>query len=390
MIDQTSTMLFELLTRSLSVRRKVETGETASSIGTPDRATWLALITQAEQMEVDGLAYDAVLTLPHEQQPDLEVMMRWTANVQSVERDRLLYRQHLTTVLQALEQEGLSPIMLKGEVLSLLYPNALRRPVGDVDLFVPLDLQRRYVQCLKSLGGETQDEYDAKHLTVSCLDLNWELHFRSIFFYNRHTDRRYHLLESEETTEDALCHETFDGHTVKVFPPLLNQVYLTAHIQHHLLMERVTLRQIVDWMLSLHHERIALGIAEIALVRTLRQLGLYRLYRALGYIAGQYLGFHIDDYAGLSNLTKEEAKRGEKLIANILRGHIKGCKPYTPHLPSDGFLKRVNHFIELCKRCIALHHLCPLETLAAPFGFIRYSIKRRQWEREKEKLEVRN
>lgn len=379
MTDNLRDMLFDLLSRSLSIRRKVEVGEPSHAIGNPDRATWLALITLAEQAEVDGLVYDAVLTLPQEQQPDYEIMMRWTANIQSVERDRLLYRHHLDTALQRMESDGLCPIMLKGEIMSNLYPNALRRPVGDVDLFVPLDQQRRYVQCLKALDGTVDNEYDAKHLTVKCLGLNWELHFRSIFFYHQRTDQRYNLLESEETTEDALCHETICNHTVQVFPPLLNQVYLTAHIQHHLLMERVTMRQVIDWILSLHHERIALGIAEVALIRALRRMGLYRLYRALGYIACQYLGFNAADYAGLSNLTKAEASRGEKLTAIILRGHIKGCKPYEPHLPSDNFIRRASHYIELCKRSIALHTLCPQETFAAPFGFIRYAIKRRKW-----------
>lgn len=386
MTDHSTDMLFELLSRSLSIRRKVEIGESASTIASTDRSVWLKLISLAERMEIDGLIYDAVLTLPREQQPDTEVMMRWTANVQSIERDRLLYRQRLDTAMRQMEKEGLSPTMLKGEVISRYYPNPLRRPVGDVDLYVPLDQQRRYVQCFKNLGGRIDEGYDAKHLSVECLDLNWELHFKSTFFYHRGIDRRYYLLEGEETTEDALCHENIEGHTVKVFPPLLNQVYLTAHLQHHLLMERVTLRQVIDWMLSLHHERIALGIAEIALVRTLRQLGLYRLYRALGYIAGQYLGFHIDDYAGLSNLTPAECKRGEKLAGIILRGHIKGCKPYIPHLPTDNFLRRLQHYIELCKRSFALLDLCPQESLAAPFGFIRYSIKRRQWEREKREI----
>jgi len=379
MKNTTTTLLFELLNRSLAPNRNIPTGEHSDTIGQPDRKTWLTLVTLAEQNEISGLLFDAVLTLPKDQQPDLEVMMRWTASIQSMERDNRIYRQHLSEVLDCFESHQLTPILMKGLTLSNRYPNPLHRPVGDVDLFVPIDQQHLYAQCLKAMGGEIDNLIDVKHTLAQCNGLNWELHFRTMHFYSKYIDKQYHLLEMEETAPDCLYHEKIDIHKVLVFSPLFNIIYLTAHFQHHLLMERISLRQVIDWTLALHHERIALGIAEVNLVRTLKRLGLYRLYKALGYIAINHLGYSATGYAGLTNLTSADRLRGRLILRALITGHIPGCRTFVPHLASDNTRKRIVHFYELCKRCFVLFQITPREAFSTPFGFLHQAIRRRRW-----------
>lgn len=370
-------ILFELLVRAISPRRHMDAGESSAVLFNFDRKEWLSVIALADKSEVPGLAYDAVLTLPKEQQPDTEVMMHWTAKIQSMERDNLLYRSRLKRCFEVFEEHRLEPILLKGLTLSDLYPNPLHRPVGDVDLYVTIDRQHRYMQALEAMGGTVDNAYDLKHLSVQCCGMNWELHFRGTSFYNGTTNRRYRLLEQEETTADALYHETIEGHTVAVFPPILKIVFLTAHFQHHLIMEYVTVRQLVDWMLALHQERTALGIAEVSLLRTLKRLGLFRLYRAMGYVATRHLGLDSNGYAGLTTFSEKDCQRGEMLYAILVNGHPVGCRPYRQRRVSDSVWRRIRHFHELCKRCLALCCLCPQEALATPFGFLYYAFKRR-------------
>lgn len=377
MTDASVHLLIELLHRIICPNRITTEGEVCTAIGTPDRSTWKRAIILAEKMEVGGLAYDAMTTLPREQQPESDIILHWTAMVQSTERDNLLLRKRIDQVLSTLKTEGLTPTILKGITLSELYPQPLHRPVGDVDLYVTLEEQNRYTRCFESLGGKAEQVFDLKHLSLQCLEINWELHFRSMHFYRHSTDRAYRLLELEETTQDIICHNQIGEHRVNVFPPILNQIFLTAHFQHHLLMEEVNLRQVIDWTLALHHERTSLGIKEETLIRTLNQLGLYRLYRALGYIAVQHLGLNANSYAGLSNITKTEIKRGQYLFDAILAGHLPHCKPFRPHLPTDSLKRRISHFAQLVKRCIAVRSLCPREALATPFGFLCTAIRRR-------------
>ncbi len=377
MKNTTSRLLFELLNRSLSPVRHTPDGEHSDTIGHPDRKAWLWLITLAEKNEVSGLVYDAVITLPKEQQPDLEVMMRWTAMIQSTERDNRLYRQRLSEVFDRLMSQQLTPILMKGLTLGNLYPNPLHRPVGDVDLFVPIDKQRQFAQCLLSMQGEVDNLFDTKHTSARCNGLNWELHFRTMHFYSRSIDKKYQLLEKEETAPDSLFHEEIDNRQVLVFSPIFNIIFLTAHFQHHLLMERIRLRQVVDWMLALHHDRTALGIAERNLVQTLKQLGLYRIYCALGYIAIHHFGFSASGYAGLTHLTPADKLRGRFLVRVLITGHIPGCRPFILRQEKDSLLKRMQHLVELTKRCCILFQFCPQEAISTPFGFIRQAIRRR-------------
>ena len=381
----TCTLLFELLYRSLSPNRKAAVGDELPALGSPDSQTWVDIIALAERNEVSGLAYDAVLTLPPHQRPDNETLMRWTAQIQSTERDNLLMRRELGRALDHLTSLGLECVMLKGLTLSQFYPNPLHRPVGDIDLYVPLDLQHRFVQGLKQLGAEVNEEFDPKHVSLQCCGMYWELHFRSMFFYSRYTDRQYLLLEREETSADCLYHENIEDRSVLVFPPRLRMVYMTAHFLHHLLVEEVNIRQVVDWMLVLHHDRTALAIGEVLFIRTLRQLGLYRLYRALGHIATHHLGFVAEGYVGLTDLNQTDAHRAQIIIDTLTQGHVPGCKPHRPQLPTDNFWQRAEHYLQLCRRCIALFKLCPRETLATPIGFLRWARKRRMHEKMAQK-----
>lgn len=377
MKNPTFYLLLELLGRLLSRHSGLDSNEEIAAIGHPSPEQWSEVIGLSEQMQVSELLYDAVSKLGPTQRPDNETMMRWTARVVETERSNRLYRHQLYSMFDHLTETRVTPIVMKGITLANLYPNPEHRPVGDVDLFVPLDVQHTYIKCFEKLGAQISSAFDLKHLSLQCLGMNWELHFRSIRFYSQRTDRRYGILEAEETSRDSLFHETFDNHKVAVFPPILNLVYLTAHLQHHLLVEQANLRQIIDWMFALQHDRTALAIKEQAFVNQLKKLGLYRLYRCLGAIAVNYLGLSADSYAGLSRLTKLDKKRGEYLLKIILQGRVPGGKPYEPRLDSDTLLKRLGHFAELTKRCFALRGICPRESLATPFGFIYHAIRRR-------------
>jgi len=370
-------LLLDLLGRYLNQANQPDNEEEIPSIGHPSDDQWKALIALADQMQISGLLYDAVTRLGANQRPTQETLLQWTARVVEVERNNVAYRHQLYAMLDQMTLQHMTPIVMKGITIANLYPNALRRPVGDVDLFVPLDAQPGYIKLFEKAGAHFSTAYDLKHLSVLCLDMHWELHFRSLHFYNSRSESRYRLLEAEETAKDALFHENYDGHQVAVFPPLLNMVYLTAHLQHHLLMEKATLRQIVDWMFALKHDRTALAIKEAAFVNQLRRLGLFRLYRAIGYIAITYLGLNAESYAGLTHLSKLDKKRGEYLLKIILKGHVPGGKPFIAWKDTDSFWQRVDHFIELVKRCLALRGICWRESWATPFGFLYHAIRRR-------------
>lgn len=343
------------------------------SAGQPD---WTHLLAMAEEQEVLGLIYDALPSVAGEERPEVPLLMSLSAKILRMEQGNQLYRQQLYPVLRRIYGQGIKAVLFKGIALARLYANPLHRPVGDVDLMVSFDQMNRTLDSMKEFGLKLDDQYDPKHWTAQCSGLNWELHFHSMALFSRRLDRRYRILEAEETMPDMLLHETIDGERVSLFSPLFGIIHLTAHIQHHLLVERLTLRQIIDWMLYLHHERTALAIAEGTLERMLRRLGLYRLYRALGAVAVACLGAYPDSYAGISHLSKRELRRGRYLLSIVMLGHVPHCAPTQQHVPGESRWSKLRQYLQLCKRSLLLSRLFPREALSTPLGYLRQSWRR--------------
>jgi len=343
---------------------------------TPLSKLWTNAIAHAEYQQVSGVAFDALPLLPKQQQPDKETTLQWTVHVCSNERNFYLYTQQCLEGLKELNRLECTIVLMKGLLLAQLYPKPEHRPIGDVDLYIEQSQLPLITKYLKEQGAHVDEQFDAKHVAATFRGLYWEFHFKSIFFFYRQTDKRYQQIEKELTLPEALCTETIcvcpsgENATVQAFPPLLEILYLTAHIQHHLLLEEIYLRHVVDWMLALHHNRTALAIAESHLIRHLQQLKLYRLYRALGYIGVTYLGFENDSYAGLSGLAKADKCHGEYLLKIILQRHVPGCKPYQAHTPDESWATKTHLYIQLVLRCFHLLQLIPQEALAAPIGYL--------------------
>lgn len=391
-------LLLLLLKRSLD--RQHAPAECCPLLLAEDTQTipWNQIIAQACNQEVSGLAFEALQTLPNEQHPDTEILMHWTAQVCADERDFKLYTERCCNIMQTMQQNGLTFILMKGLSLASLYPNPSHRPIGDLDLFLCQEQMPQAKAFLQQQGAHIDPQLDLKHVSATHMGINLELHFKSIWFYSKRSERQYRKIETEDTSSTELCtlslerlfqpteHQTLQSkdsdhnNTILqpfVFPPLLEILYLTAHIQHHLLLEEIKLRHVVDWMVALHHNRTALAISEVQLMRQLNLLGLTRLFRALGYIAINYLGLSQDSYAGCTKYSKKEAKRGEYLLSIILKQHIPGCNVYEPRTPNDSFFKKARLYRELILRCYHLRTLIPRECWAAPLGFIKNAIKRR-------------
>lgn len=343
------------------------------STGKPN---WPELLAMAEEQGVLGVIYDVLPSLVEEQRPPVSLLMPLSARVLRMEQANQLYRQQMYPVLRRIYEQGIPAVLFKGAALASLYRQPLHRPVGDVDLLVSFDQMNRTLDVMKEFGLKLDDQYDPKHWTAQCAGLNWELHFRSMALFSRKLDRRYRILEAEETMPDMLLHETIDGERVTLFSPLFGIIHLTAHIQHHLLVEQLTLRQVIDWMLYLHHERTALAIAEGTLERMLRRLGLYRLYRALGAVAVTWLGANADSYAGISHLSPRELRRGQYLLDIVIRGHLPFCAPSQQHVPGESKWSKLRQYLQLCKRSLLLCRLFPREALATPWGYLRQSWRR--------------
>ena len=132
--------LLDLLYRGLGLARHAAQDEPLPSFGSPTRLEWLSIISLAEKNGVSGLAYDAMRTLPPDQRPDTEVIMQWTALIQSTERDNLLFRQRASAVFSHLgiPAKALSVVMV-ADAISKFFSSALNQAMLQSELVLQAD-----------------------------------------------------------------------------------------------------------------------------------------------------------------------------------------------------------------------------------------------------------
>lgn len=357
---------------------------------TPDGETaclvsWQELIVFAIEQEVLFLVYEAIKSLPQSQRPPHELLLKWTAQNFKHEKQMQLYVGQLQNFLDMCESYQLKVFPLKGVTLASYYPNPILRDVGDIDLYIEPTQRKEVRQLLLKEGAFEEKQLSVCHDTFKWRGIIWETHFKTVNFFAPQSEHYYQDLESIYTDHSHLCHCNFHSKILGqqyaqrfvCLPPAFNIIYLTAHIQHHLLLDRVTLRQVCDWAMVIHHERTTLAIHETALTQHLAELSLLKLYRALGYFSLKYLGRDGETYAVLQ-LSDKDKKRGEFLARCILSGQIPHCVAHTEALQHESTLTKIKRFANLLKRCYQLRSLCPRESFYTPWGILKYAYLRRK------------
>jgi hypothetical protein len=244
---------------------------------------------------------------------------------------------------------------------------------GGIDLLVaPACLPALRLLLAADGFAEQAAERPADPLNFTRGDLSVRLHTRSARFYSRTGRLRYQQLETAYRQSDSLGHQSIGNSRWAAFPPLFLIIYMTARIQQELFAGRPLMRSLCDWLMTLHGERTALGIAETNLEIRLRELHLYHLYRALGCIAQTHFGLERNSYAALSRLTDAELRQGQWLWSAFVDRRIPKCRPGLTYRDGLTFLRKVKCWMQLSARCTQLQGLCGREAGAAPWVWLMH------------------
>jgi hypothetical protein len=135
-------------------------------------------------------------------------------------------------VLASCNREGLSPVLLKGQALAQrLYRNPWVRPSGDIDLWVPEEMQPQAKKALIAAGlaqrpiagGDSPQVHETQWVAASGMV---ELHHRLLSTFGTPIDGGGLW---ERTVE-----EEWEGHRVRFLFPEDELAYLAVHATHHL------------------------------------------------------------------------------------------------------------------------------------------------------------
>lgn len=127
-----------------------------------EQTDWQAIYKLARKQTVMGIAYDGMLTLPADLQPQRALKLQWSNALMQREDNNHLLNQRIETLFRHYQAAGLKPLLLKGQGVAQSYPHPEHRQPGDIDVCIGEQDYERANRLLAELGGEIESE-SVKH-----------------------------------------------------------------------------------------------------------------------------------------------------------------------------------------------------------------------------------
>lgn len=282
---------------------------------------WKALIHLALKQQVIPLVYQAIYACPAAEKVQ-ESMAKCETNV-----SKEVYRQEKKTgrfleLYQKLCDAGVKPLVVKGLICRMLYPNPSHRPSTDEDILIPAEQFEVAHQVMMDAGMELlepeQDIYKDFEVAYIKKGLYIELH-KQLF---SDEDEAYGYFNSyfEGVHERAIA-EDVQGTVVYTMGPTDHLFYLICHALKHMILSGCGVRQICD--IVLYANTYGAQIDWEKIVNGCKEIKADKWVAALLKIGQEYFGFNYEkaccaEYWQVSDIDVKP------LLKDMLEGGIVG------------------------------------------------------------------
>lgn len=306
--------------------------------------TYEQLKDQALDVLVYGTCPSALNLTP---QQEAEMMV----SIGKYMRQHLRLNHDLATVFTHLKENGLHPVLLKGQGCASYYPNPTLRATGDLDIWIGQENYEKAKEVLKSLGCEMGLESE-KHQDTKFGETTIEVHRVA-----ENLIHPFHHHYYSKLTEEQLAGETntIQGLSIPIPPPSFQALQVFMHLWHHFTTSGIGLRQFVDLTFILHRDYQQ--IDPMMLQKHLQHLGRSDAWAMIGNVLVDILGLPQEEFPLYS--TKYQ-KKAELIFQMVLQEGNFGQKSGRVG-GKVSFWKRkfINLYIWL-RRLSAIHSISPL------------------------------
>lgn len=294
------------------------------------------------------------------------------ANAQTHHEIRLTYNK----IIEILAQQGITPIIIKGEELAEIFPLPDMRTCGDIDLFLPPTQCDKAIQILKAHGAQYYME-NTYHHEMHFDACTVELHHHMVY-----DGTQTHEYGVNELTEKFLTDEVLRSWptaeqlsktkiTAYRLPRQVELLFIFVHLAKHM-QSAAGIRQFIDLALLLDHEKDT--IDKDLFVKQVNGIGLTRLWNYAATFMTTYLGLRDSVCPAY---TPQHGMRYRLLCRHIIRSGNFG-KNTSLSFQRDGAFKAMLAFLSSFWKGLILF---PKPTLAHTLFLIKLLIKRRGFKR---------
>lgn len=320
---------------------------------------WQQLFSMAKEQTVTGIMLDAIAKLPQELQPQKQLRMQWIIAQKIIEKQNAYMNKELADMITEMESAGIKAYLLKGQGVAAYYPEPSHRVCGDIDLFFKKRDFEKAIEHFISKNCIIEDNSEESHAETTYKNISLELHKKSATFYSKKTQKLYSQI-MEKLLNERDEYVEINGCQIPVLPKTANAIQLLAHTQRHIITSGIGLRQVCDWVLFIYRNQKYIEATEF--IGILKELQLYKTYKALTYIAIEKLGLP-RDYA-MCNFKKTDIKNARKMMWLITTfgnfGH------YGEHNILQNKADYLKAYIWKVRNCIRFYRLAQREAFSYP------------------------
>lgn len=279
---------------------------------------WSEVIRLAAAQGVLAIAWDGLQALiaqekiPVEARPSHAILLRWLANVDSIEKSYARQKAAICKLASFYNHNGFEVMLLKGFGLSLCYPTPEHRPCGDIDIWL-YGRQQEADALLHKTHSVKINEDKHHHTTFTVNGILVENHYD---FINIHSHASNVELEHElkELAVDPQCEKIeIDGAQITIPSPDFNALFLLKHSAAHFAAIEVGLRHICDWAMFVR--AYGTQVDWVRLNRTAERFNMHRFLSAINRICVEKLG--VDEALFDGNISIDKVLT-DRILSDIL------------------------------------------------------------------------
>lgn len=155
-------------------------------------------------------------------------------------------------IVSVLCENGIVPVLLKGQGNAQYYPNPEMRQFGDVDLYIGSNAYHKAYDILKGIATRIDGKEslnNGKHFHMYYGPVQFDIHRHN----GMYALPRYDTLFQEETFKGLTKNlESISIRNISIFTPSneYNAYYIFSHLFNHYLISGIGLRHLRDLMMS--------------------------------------------------------------------------------------------------------------------------------------------
>lgn len=334
-----------------SVLRTGLWGTKLEVILTPAEKRWIW--EDAAKQTVSGLVANAFISNAGTPPKTAEVLQK---KILKIAANNLKLDAILADSVAALENQGICPVLLKGQGVGSYYKEPLLRESGDIDLYVGQDNYKKSFEALRTSLKEVKDavfEEDDKHSHLTSSGITIELHQFSDILPRKY-DSRYQTI-SDSCLAGSHVFVKIGDINVRTPEPTFNAFFIFNHLWRHFIAAGVGFRQICDWVVFLHANNGSIDLHRLE--EMLSSIDLIKPWRVFGIIAVNRLGLPESEMPFYDITYSKEA---DEVLGMIMKeGNFGHEREDRWEAAEAGFLNRLKEFFIITKRYLKVLPMFP-------------------------------